>query len=146
MTVEIETVLGFAEVQGLLARAELAGVVGELELGAVVEALELDPLAADALVCELERRGIELLGRVELEGERPPPAERGAEGVTTDALQLFLRETGRHPLLDGGQEVALAKRIERGDRQARQRLIESNLRLVVSIAKHYRNQGCRSST
>jgi RNA polymerase primary sigma factor len=141
MTVEIETILRFAEVEGLLARAEMGGVLREPELDAVVEALELDPLEADALVCELERRGIELLGRLELNEEPPRPADRSAEGVTTDALQLFLRETGRHPLLNGGQEVALAKRIERGDREARQRMIESNLRLVVSIAKRYRNQG-----
>jgi RNA polymerase primary sigma factor len=141
MTVENETILRFAEVQGLLARAEMGGVLREPELEAVVEALELDPLEADALVCELERRGIELLGRLELKEEPPRPAERSAEEVTTDALQLFLRETGRYPLLNGGQEVALAKRIERGDREAKQRMIESNLRLVVSIAKHYRNQG-----
>ena len=61
--------------------------------------------------------------------------------TTTDALQLFLREAGRHPLLTAAQEVELAKRIERGDMIAKQRMIQSNLRLVVSIAKNYRNQG-----
>ena len=60
---------------------------------------------------------------------------------TTDALQLFLREAGRHQLLTAAQEVELAKAIERGDREAKQRMIQSNLRLVVSIAKNYRNQG-----
>ena len=68
---------------------------------------------------------------------RPPqPVE-----TTTDALQLFLREAGRHPLLTAAQEVELAKKIERGDMLAKQRMIQSNLRLVVSIAKNYRNQG-----
>ena len=61
--------------------------------------------------------------------------------TTTDALQLFLREAGRHHLLTAAQEVELAKRIERGDNTAKQRMIQSNLRLVVSIAKNYRNQG-----
>jgi RNA polymerase primary sigma factor len=61
--------------------------------------------------------------------------------TTTDALQLFLREAGRHQLLTAAQEVELAKRIERGDMEAKERMIQSNLRLVVSIAKNYRNQG-----
>ena len=62
---------------------------------------------------------------------------------TTDALQLFLREAARHPLLTAAQEVELTKRVERGDVDARQTMIESNLRLVVSIAKRYRHQGKR---
>jgi RNA polymerase primary sigma factor len=61
--------------------------------------------------------------------------------ATTDALQLFLNELARYPLLTAEEEVALSKRIERGDKEAKQLMIESNLRLVVSIAKRYRNQG-----
>jgi RNA polymerase primary sigma factor len=68
----------------------------------------------------------------------PQPALREA---TTDALQLFLREAGRRPLLTAAQEVELTKRVERGDVDARRTMIESNLRLVVSIAKRYRHQG-----
>jgi RNA polymerase primary sigma factor len=138
---EIETILSFAEVQGLLAGAEVSGVVSEPELTAVVAGLELAPLEIDALACELERRGIELVGGLGLTEETPRRVDRTAEEATTDALQLFFRETGRHPLLNAAQEVALAKRIERGDAEAKQRMIESNLRLVVSIAKRYRNQG-----
>jgi RNA polymerase primary sigma factor len=141
MTAKIETILRFEGVRELLAGAELSGVVREPELNAAVQALELDPLEADALVCELEQRGIELVGRLQLNGEPQRPPDRTAEEVTTDALELFLRETGRHPLLNAAQEVALAKRIERGDTEAKRRMIESNLRLVVSIAKRYRNQG-----
>ena len=61
--------------------------------------------------------------------------------TTTDSLQLFLKDIGKVRLLTAGQEVVLAKRIERGDLDAKQKMVESNLRLVVSIAKHYRNQG-----
>src|SRR4030095_4668861 len=96
----------------------------------------------DALYRELDRRGIELL-------EEPPPGDPPPapapvalpQETTTDALQLFLREAGRHQLLTAPQEVELAKKIERGDAQAKQQMIQSNLRLVVSIAKNYRNQG-----
>ncbi len=69
----------------------------------------------------------------------PSPAERAVH--TTDGLRLFLNEIGRVDLLTGAQEVELAKRIERGDHRAKQEMVEANLRLVVSIAKRYRNQG-----
>jgi RNA polymerase primary sigma factor len=59
----------------------------------------------------------------------------------TDGLQTFLREIGKVELLTAAQEVELSKRIERGDERAKQHMIEANLRLVVSIAKRYRNQG-----
>ena len=61
--------------------------------------------------------------------------------ITTDSLQLFLKDIGRVDLLTAAQEVELAKRIERGDHGAKQAMVEANLRLVVSIAKRYRNQG-----
>jgi len=61
--------------------------------------------------------------------------------ISADSLQLFLTEIGKVDLLTAAQEVELAKRIERGDHCAKQRMVEANLRLVVSIAKRYRNQG-----
>jgi len=61
--------------------------------------------------------------------------------ITTDSLQLFLKDIGKVSLLTAAQEVELAKRIERGDHRAKQAMVEANLRLVVSIAKRYRNQG-----
>jgi len=67
--------------------------------------------------------------------------EETVRDVPRDSLQLFLNDIGKVPLLSVAQEVRLAKRIERGDRRARQEMIEANLRLVVSIAKRYRNRG-----
>ena len=75
----------------------------------------------------------------------PPHARRGGRAVeleiSTDSLQLFLKDIGKVDLLTAAQEVELAKRIERGDHRAKQEMVEANLRLVVSIAKRYRNQG-----
>jgi RNA polymerase primary sigma factor len=59
-------------------------------------------------------------------------------GATTDAMRMFLNEISRYPLLSPSEEVELAKRIELGDREAKERMINSNLRLVVSIAKKFR--------
>jgi RNA polymerase primary sigma factor len=139
--VKIETILQFEEVQGLLERARLSGAVDTAELNAVVEALELDSVETDALLWEMEQRRIELVDQLELKKGPPQPAGRSSDEVSTDALELFLRAAGRRPLLNAAQEVELAKQIERGDTVAKERMIESNLRLVVSIAKRYRNQG-----
>jgi len=72
--------------------------------------------------------------------ERPAALDLRAE-MTTDTMQLMLEAAARRPLLNAAQEKALARRIERGDVNAKTHLIEANLRLVVSIAKGYRNQG-----
>jgi RNA polymerase primary sigma factor len=130
------------ELRQLVDAAEERGNVLQSELNEVIAPLMLDVLELDALYRELEARGIDVVSE-ELEAEpepEPPPLQLSWE-TTTDALQLFLRETGRHPLLTAAQEVELAKKIEAGDRLAKQRMIQSNLRLVVSIAKNYRNQG-----
>jgi RNA polymerase primary sigma factor len=146
-TVEIESILAGEELAALLDAAEANGQLRQSELLEILEPLELDPLETDAVYTELDRRGIELVGdaeqepEAEKEPERPSAAPAAPLETTTDALQLFLREAGRHALLTAPQEVELAKRIERGDPAAKQRMIQSNLRLVVSIAKNYRNQG-----
>jgi RNA polymerase primary sigma factor len=149
MTVElIESILQNEELQALIESSELTGSVRQVELAEVLEARPLDPLETDALYRELDQRGIEIVDeeRAQREREPPPPpppslAQQLSYETTTDALQLFLREAGRHALLTAAQEVELAKRIERGDGEAKQHMIQSNLRLVVSIAKNYRNQG-----
>jgi RNA polymerase primary sigma factor len=139
MTTEFESLLEHEEVRRLLEVAEQGGSVRSSDLVELIETLELGALEIDALYRDLEQRGIEL------SDDAPPSSsvveEQAAYETTTDALQLFLREAGRHRLLTAAQEVELAKQIERGDRAAKQRMIQSNLRLVVSIAKNYRNQG-----
>ena len=138
MTVEIDSILGMEEVAALLESAEAAGQIRQAELLEVLEPLELDPFEVDAVYIELDRKGIELVEEPEKETAPPPPPPAPTVDSTTDALQLFLREAGKHPLLTAAQEVSLAKRIERGDREAKQHMIQSNLRLVVSIAKNGR--------
>jgi RNA polymerase primary sigma factor len=140
-TVDIETLLQIPELQQAVEAAEQSGSIRQAELAELIESHTLDPLESDALFRAVEQRGIEVL---EPEREQPPPPPPPAitvQETTTDALQLFLREAGRHSLLNAAQEVELAKRIERGDMDAKQTMIQSNLRLVVSIAKNYRNQG-----
>jgi RNA polymerase primary sigma factor len=70
-----------------------------------------------------------------------PVARPEVTSGSTDSLTLFMNEAGRYPLLTAADEVALAKRVERGDAAAKERMINSNLRLVVSIAKRYQGHG-----
>ena len=137
-TVDIEGLLAQEELRALLDVCELRGSIREPEVRGIVEAHELTGLEHEALVRELDKRGIEI---VEAKPVERPPVVATAVEATTDALQLFLREAGRHRLLTAAQEVSLAKRIERGDGAAKEEMIKANLRLVVSIAKNYRNQG-----
>jgi RNA polymerase primary sigma factor len=137
----IDSVVQTEELQQLFEAAELAGSVRTSELTEILEPHALAPLEIDAVYRMFEERGIELVYDGEREEAPPPPLPTAPLETTTDALQLFLRETGRHPLLTAAQEVELAKKIERGDMQAKTHMIQSNLRLVVSIAKNYRNQG-----
>jgi RNA polymerase primary sigma factor len=122
----------------LLEAAKATRSIKSVELIEILEAHAFDPIEVGGIIGELEARGFDVG-----EDDRETTAALLAAPVesTTDALQLFLREAGRHPLLTAAQEVELAKRIERGDEEAKQRMVESNLRLVVSIAKRSRNQG-----
>src|SRR5881397_1679069 len=141
MTVEIETILQHEEIQLLLEHAEPTGSIRRADVVDAIDLHQLDALETDALFAEFDRRGIDVMEEPEKEREPAPPPLQTSYETTTDALQLFLREAGRHPLLTAAQEVELAKRIERGDMGAKSHMIQSNLRLVVSIAKNYRNQG-----
>ena len=137
-TVDIEGLLAQEELRAMLDACEQRGTIRAPDVHDIVEAHELTGLEHEALVRELDKRGIEIVEAKPV--ERAPVAPTPVES-TTDALQLFLREAGRHRLLTAAQEVSLAKRIERGDAGAKEEMIQANLRLVVSIAKNYRNQG-----
>ncbi len=131
-----------AHLDALYAHGEETGCVELSELDELAQALELDDDDLQAVYEEIERRGIELkdnCGRSEVSGATYVNGDLAH--ATTDALQLFLNEAGRYPLLTAKEEVELAKRIERGDREAKELMINSNLRLVVSIAKRYQGHG-----
>jgi RNA polymerase primary sigma factor len=122
----------------LLDQGERDGCVMLSEVEALAETLELSEEEMGALGDELERRGIDVSDDcVRGDVEWTAYSNGDLATATTDSLQLFLNEIGRYPLLTAEEEVELAKRIERGDLEAKERMINSNLRLVVSIAKRY---------
>ena len=127
------------QIAALLEHGEEQGCLNLSEFSEFVQEHELDEEQLGHLYEELEARHIELTddcARRETESE--PTIVNGDLAVaTTDALQLFLNEAAKWPLLTAEEEVELAKQIERGDHQAKERMINSNLRLVVSIAKRY---------
>ena len=115
---------------GFLTHEEIATALGD----------DLEPAQLDEFYGMLEELHVEVVASEE-DADTGLDLQPEAREVSTDALQLFLKDIGKVPLLTAAQEVELAKRIERGDHPAKQKMVESNLRLVVSIAKNYRNQG-----
>jgi RNA polymerase primary sigma factor len=129
------------EAATLMARGEEQGCVTLSEFDELVQALDLSDEEAGSLQERLEGKGIELSDDCGRDGVELTTYRNGElAGATTDALQLFLNEIRRYPLLTAAEEVELAKRIEQGDLEAKDRMINSNLRLVVSIAKKYQGQ------
>jgi RNA polymerase primary sigma factor len=132
-TLQGRTLVETAEERGYVEPAELEALALELDLG--------DQDVAD-VTQELEAIGLDIgAPREEEPEEAPVPAPTPAQLGAGDSLQLFLADVGRHKLLTAADEIVLAKRIEKGDPLAKRRMIESNLRLVVSIAKGYRGLG-----
>ncbi|HEX3874925.1 MAG TPA: sigma-70 family RNA polymerase sigma factor [Solirubrobacteraceae bacterium] len=137
---------------GALSPGELVGAIAELDLdeadlAQIRSVLDrgdvngLRPPSADPLDDELRPLSADPDRRVAGNPTEPNgPLDLDAD-ITIDSLRVFLREIGKVPLLTSRDELQLARRIERGDLRAKQKLVESNLRLAVSIAKNYRNQG-----
>jgi RNA polymerase primary sigma factor len=126
----------------LFEHGEEHGCVHMTELYEIVGRLELEEEQIETLLERLETHGIELTDDCSRAIEEDVSyTNTQLAATTTDALQLFLNEAGRYKLLTAAEEVELAKRIERGDKVAKDLLINSNLRLVVSIAKKYQGHG-----
>jgi RNA polymerase primary sigma factor len=129
------------EVAALIARGEERGCINLSEFDELAQALELVDEDVDALESHIESQGIDITDDCGRAGVEPTSFRNGElAAATTDALQLFLNEIRRYPLLTAQEEVDLSKRIEQGDLEAKERMINSNLRLVVSIAKKYQGQ------
>jgi RNA polymerase primary sigma factor len=133
-----QSVLDDPRIQTMLDQGEEIGCVNLSDFSSTVEELDLDEQALAELQDEIDRRHLNVTddcGKEEIQ----PTRVRGDEFAsnTTDALQLFLNEVRRHPLLTAEDEVRLSKRIEQGDKAAKDEMINSNLRLVVSLAKKY---------
>jgi RNA polymerase primary sigma factor len=121
--------------------AEEKDCVNLSEFSELTQELDLGDDDLEEAHQRVEARGLELTDDCGRTGVRDTRVENGElAGTTTDALQLFLNEIRRHPLLSAEEEVELAQRIERGDMEAKERMINSNLRLVVSLAKKYQGQ------
>ncbi len=144
------------EVKGLVHRGQQLGVLTFGDVASAVSEVDLDESDVEDLYGHIEKQGIELvedMDPAQKAAAEAMPVDTGKKGrrrkqsidlkpdMTTDSLQLFLKDIGKVRLLTAAEEVELAKRIERGDLDAKQKMVESNLRLVVSIAKNYRNQG-----
>ena len=147
------------EVRSLITNGQQLGVLTFGDVASAVSEVELDESDVKDLYGHLEKSGIELVEDVDpalkpSAAEAEPAAAGKGRGrkrqkqaldlksdMTTDSLQLFLKDIGKVRLLTAQEEVELAKRIERGELDAKQKMVESNLRLVVSIAKNYRHQG-----
>ena len=128
--------------RALMEHGEEVGCVNLSAFTQLLTELEIDDEEMQSLYQQLEDHGIELTDDCSL----PDPQEthfsnETVAAMTTDSLQLFLNEAGHYKLLTAAEEVELAKRIERGDREAKDLMINSNLRLVVSIAKKYQGHG-----
>jgi RNA polymerase primary sigma factor len=130
-------------VRQVVERAQDEGQLSGDELTSLVADLDLSDEDADELRTELVELGVEIVDAREVvdaaADETPPPAWFSPASV--DALDLYLAQIGRTPLLTKHEEQQLAQRIEAGDEAAKRRMVEANLRLVVSIAKKYRGHG-----
>ena len=127
-----------ARLDALIAQGETSGCVNLSELSELTQEAGLDDDAAHEIQDDLIARGLDVTddcGRTDVADLRYENSE--VASVTTDALQMFLNELRHYPLLSADEEIELAKRIERGDLDAKERLVNSNLRLVVSLAKRY---------
>src|SRR3989344_6119252 len=140
-----KNVVGESAVMDLIEKGKHRGFVTQTEILNTFPNIEKDITGLESLYERLESANINIIesGRVFEEekikeyDEKKKIEEEFGEGSSADSVQMYLKEIGQYPLLSSEEEVDLAKRIEKNDEAARQKLALSNLRLVVSIAKKY---------
>lgn len=136
-----------AKMKGLMALAKKKKrILDNKDIDEQLSDIELDQEQIDKVYDYLESQGIDVVSNIELEEENPEDKELDltiAENSINidDHVRMYLKEIGKVALLSGDEEIELAKRIENGDEEAKRRLAEANLRLVVSIAKKYVGRG-----
>jgi RNA polymerase primary sigma factor len=149
---ELRPLIATGHERGFLTFAQVAACLEEIEvtkeqvqeLHAYLDEAGIDVVEADGRPAKSEAGTVE---QATADAAEPQPDRRKKVEVdltvepSLDSLRLYLRSIGRVDLLTAAQEVALARRIERGDMLAKQQMIEANLRLVVSIAKSYLGRG-----
>jgi RNA polymerase primary sigma factor len=141
------------DVRELVAEGRELGYLSAVRVRDVIVEAELTVDQAEAVLMLLADLGVDIVEVNDVDGAQTPvpetvveaqtvtPLDLSTKTVSTDAVRTYLRGIGKVPLLRAEEELALAKRVERGDPEAKRRLIEANLRLVVSVAKHYTGRG-----
>ena len=139
------------KVEELVESGKNKGTLTLKEVADQLEGVELEPDQLDKILDMLDTLGVDVVSEIELPEPEALPEETGniddldlcvPEGISTDdPVRMYLKEIGKVPLLTADEEIALAKRMEEGDEEAKRKLAEANLRLVVSIAKRYVGRG-----
>jgi RNA polymerase primary sigma factor len=134
--------MSYDQLRALMEHGEEVGCVNLSAFTTLLQELDLDEEEVAGLYEKLEEKSIDVTDDCSLPDiEETTYANTDVAAMTSDSLQLFLNEAGRYPLLTAAEEVELAKRVEQGDKAAKDRMVNSNLRLVVSIAKKYQGHG-----
>jgi RNA polymerase primary sigma factor len=129
-------------VKSILEKGKGKGVLTIDEINAALEDIEIEPEIIERVYQAAEQMGINIIEDESEEEDLGEDLEASVEGIgLEDHVRMYLREIGKVPLLTAEEEVELAHRIEMGDEEAKRRLNEANLRLVVSIAKRYVGRG-----
>jgi RNA polymerase primary sigma factor len=144
----VEATGGYSpEVERLITKGKEQGYVTQQEIASVLPEAEENIEELDELYGALAENGIDVTDQKDAliweagEESAEKPMDDYTKDIADDSVRLYLREIGKIPLLSSEQEVALAKRIEEGDKAAKDAMAEANMRLVVSIAKKYLGRG-----
>ena len=148
-----------ARINALIEKGKKNGVLTQKELNDALSEMQISPEAYEKVLDSLEAMGVDVVSEVTEPPEEELMMDDGEEfsaenedlsvpeGIATDdPVRMYLKEIGKVPLLTAEEELEIAQRMAAGDEEARKKLSESNLRLVVSIAKRYVGRGCSSWT